>query len=133
MGTPLLVAHPDGSTTTCLFPLLISPDQPAGDISGLRHCVDGIDTEIAFQGETFEMEDQRNWSDASFKTYCRPLSLPRPYRLHAGEVQRQEIHIRLRGTPPTRPAPVSDSLRLELRDLAGTVLHRGYGGCLSWA
>ena len=32
------------------------------------------------------MEDQRNWSDASFKTYSRPLALPFPYPVAAGEV-----------------------------------------------
>ena len=27
----------------------------------------------------FEMEDQRNWTDASYKTCVRPLALPWPY------------------------------------------------------
>jgi hypothetical protein len=122
-GTPVAVTHPHGSTSSCEFPLLISPDQPASDISGLRHSVDGIDTEITFQGEVFEMEDQRNWSDSSFKTYCRPLSLPRPYRLDAGVIQRQEIHIRLRGTAPSRPAPTSGLSPLELKAVAENVPH----------
>ena len=34
---------------------------------------------IDMQGEVFEMEDQRNWTDASFKTYCRPLVPPPPF------------------------------------------------------
>jgi D-apionolactonase len=116
VGTPMRVTHPDGSVASSHFPSLISPDQVAGEISGLHHSIGGIDTEIIFQGDVFEMEDQRNWSDASFKTYCRPLSLPRPYRLNAGEVQRQEICIRFRGMPArtvataTVPAPA----RLEL-------------------
>ena len=29
-------------------------------------------------GDVFEMEDQRNWTDASFKTYCTPLRQPFP-------------------------------------------------------
>ena len=86
VGTPLSVVHPDRSVTASHFPLLISPEQVAAAIAGLCYCVNGIDTEIAFEGEVFEMEDQRNWSDASFKTYCRPLSLPMPYRLSAGEI-----------------------------------------------
>ncbi len=120
-GTPISVLHPGGSTASCQFPLLISPDRPAVDISGLRHSVNGIDIEIAFQGEVFEMEDQRNWSDASFKTYCRPLSLPRPYRLNAGEVQRQDIHIRLRGIPPARQASGTGLPVLELRPTTESV------------
>ena len=113
-GTPLEVTHPDGAVTASLFPLLISPDQVAGDMSGLRHSVDGIDTEILFTGEIFEMEDQRNWSDASFKTYCRPLSRPRPYRLNAGEIHRQEIQIRLQGTPSRKFPAAKPSPILEL-------------------
>ena len=36
------------------------------------------------EGDAFEMEDQRNWADASFKTYVRPLSKPRPYVIAKG-------------------------------------------------
>ena len=124
-GTPLRVIHPDGSDCASQFPLLISPDQVAGDISGLRHSVSGIETEILFQGEVFEMEDQRNWSDASFKSYCRPLSLPRPYRLLAGDIQRQEIQIRVRGTASRTPpaANASTATALELKGGVGNVPH----------
>jgi hypothetical protein len=125
VGAPLSIIHPDRSVTSSCFPLLISPEQVAAGIAGLRHCVNGIDTEITFQGEVFEMEDQRNWSDASFKTYCRPLSLPFPYRLRAGEIHRQQIHIRLAGSPlrngagaTARPAGT-----LELQPCAGNIPH----------
>jgi len=123
VGTPLGIIHPDGSVTSSRFPVLISPEQVAAGIAGLRYCVNGIDTEITFQGEVFEMEDQRNWGDASFKTYCRPLSLPIPYQLDAGEILRQEIHVRIAGTPTgnvagatARPADT-----LQLQPGAGTV------------
>lgn len=33
---------------------------------------------LGFDGDLFEMEDQRNWGDASFKTYCTPLRLGFP-------------------------------------------------------
>jgi len=121
-GTPLSVAHPDGLVTVSEFPLLISPHQVADGISVLRHVVNGIEVDIAFHGEIFEMEDQRNWSDASFKTYCRPLSLPRPYRLNAGEIHLQEIAMRFQGTPAKSPgASASTGAVLEWRDGAGTV------------
>jgi len=123
VGTPLSIIDPIGSLTSSSFPLLISPEQVAAGIAGLRYCVNGIDTEIEFQGEIFEMEDQRNWGDASFKTYCRPLSLPIPYRLSAGEVRRQQILVRLGGSPhgngasaTARPADT-----LELQPCAGNV------------
>src|SRR6185437_7868534 len=120
---PLGIIHLDGSVTSSRFPLLISPEQVAAGIAGLRYCVNGIDTEITFQGEVFEMEDQRNWSDASFKTYCRPLSLPIPYRLNAGEIRRQEIHVRIAGTATGNVASATDRLvnTLQLQHGAGTV------------
>jgi D-apionolactonase len=98
-GEPLTVSHPDGTKTRTTFPGLIRPDQPARAITGLTHVVGGVSVDIGLNGDVFEMEDQRNWSDASFKTYCRPLSLPRPYVLAAGEVVRQEIRITLSGNP----------------------------------
>jgi hypothetical protein len=43
------------------------------------------------------MEDQRNWSDASFKTYVRPIALPWPYELPAGETNRQSVVLEISG------------------------------------
>ena len=125
VGTPLSIIHPNCSVTSSHFPSLISPEQVAAEIAGLRYCVNGIDTEITFQGEVFEMEDQRNWGDASFKTYCRPLSLPIPYRLSAGEILRQAIHVRLAGTPPGNLASTTarPSDTLELQPCASNVPH----------
>mgnify|MGYP006195238293 CR=1 FL=1 len=42
-------------------------------------------------GDVFEMEDQRNWTDASYKTYVRPLALPWPYTLEAGTELEQAV------------------------------------------
>lgn len=39
------------------------------------------------------MEDQRNWTDNSYKTYCRPLELPFPYTLKKGDRIHQRIAI----------------------------------------
>ena len=95
-GSVLHLRHSGGRRTDTVFPALVSPGQPAQDIAGLRHVVAGIEVDIAFDGDVFEMEDQRNWSDASFKTYCRPLSLPRPYDVAAGTVVRQRVTLALR-------------------------------------
>lgn len=94
-GRQLQVRHPDGDKADTTFPSLISPSQPARDIAGLAHSVGPVLVDMSFTGEVFEMEDQRNWSDASFKTYCRPLGLPRPFAVQAGETIRQEITLRL--------------------------------------
>jgi D-apionolactonase len=57
---------------------------------------------FAFTGDRFEMEDQRNWADGSFKTYCTPLALPRP---HAAEPERP-IRQTVRVEPPARRSTV---------------------------
>ncbi len=95
-GQPLTLRHPGGATSETRFPALISPAQPARNIAGMAHVVRGVAVDIAMEGDIFEMEDQRNWSDASFKTYCRPLALPYPYAVEAGEVIRQRITLTLK-------------------------------------
>jgi len=37
------------------------------------------------EGDLFEIEDQRNWTDGSFKTYCTPAGLGFPFRAEAGQ------------------------------------------------
>jgi len=49
------------------------------------------------EGDTFETEDCRNWTDASFKTYVRPLARPWPYTRKAGEPVTQSIKVSLSG------------------------------------
>ncbi|MEY4983070.1 MAG: hypothetical protein RIR62_1336 [Pseudomonadota bacterium] len=95
-GSALSIRHPDGRRTKTVFPALVSPAQPARDIAGLRHRIGGVDVEITMEGDVFEMEDQRNWSDASFKTYCRPLALPFPFDVPAGATIRQRVTLTAR-------------------------------------
>ena len=96
-GEKLDILHADGTLEHSEFPRLIAPAQPAMDIAGLRHEVAGVTVDIAFGGEVFEMEDQRNWTDASYKTYCRPLVVPFTYTIAQGETIRQTIAITLQG------------------------------------
>ena len=46
---------------------------------------------LLFEGDIFETEDQRNWSDASFKTFCTPLVKPFPVELKKGEKVFQRV------------------------------------------
>jgi hypothetical protein len=113
-GRPLDIAHGDGSAETSVYPVDISPHQPVFDIAGLSWSDDGLDIDVRFTGDTFEMEDQRNWTDASYKTYSRPLGLPFPYPLAAGEHVRQSIAVRVR--PVAEPLAGSDPDRIVLTD-----------------
>jgi hypothetical protein len=106
-GEPLRLTHPDGTETLTTFPALISPAQPARNIAALSHSLNGIGVTLTLTGDVFEMEDQRNWSDASFKTYCRPLALPFPYAVAAGETITQTVTLDL--TPATAGTPATQT------------------------
>jgi D-apionolactonase len=93
-GQPVIVEHVDGSREQAVFPELISPAQPFKDIRAIHHQVTPLITaRCCMNGDAFEMEDQRNWSDASYKTYVRPLSLPWPYVMEQGVVNRQSVEL----------------------------------------
>ena len=80
----------DGAVAPGTFPRRVSPHQPFLDLRAVRHEVaPGLEAEVRFEGEVFEMEDQRNWTDASFKTYSTPLALPLPVEVREGERIRQ--------------------------------------------
>ena len=88
-GRPVTVTHTDGSVSETVFPDLISPGQPFFDIRSITHEVDpGLKVTCTMEGDAYECEDQRNWTDASYKTYIRPLSKPRPYLMRQGEASR---------------------------------------------
>jgi hypothetical protein len=105
-GAELAVVHPDGTVEHTRFPRAISPHQPAFDIAGLAWEHRGLTVAMDVEGDVFEMEDQRNWADASFKTYSRPLSLPFPYRLAAGTRVRQAVTVHVTGR--AAPSPAAD-------------------------
>ncbi|WP_265501624.1 hypothetical protein [Paracoccus beibuensis] len=103
-GAPVQVDHPDGGRTNGHFPDLIAPWQPFMDIAALTHQAGPWRVSCRFAGDVFEMEDQRQWGDASFKTYNRPLALPWPYALPDGARLEQAVSIRWQHQDATRPA-----------------------------
>ena len=103
-GAPCTVEHVDGISQSGLFPDLIAPHQPFLDLRAIRHePAPGLTVEVRCDGATFEMEDQRNWTDASFKTYCTPLGLPFPVEVSEGTRVRQSVTVSLRRNAAARP------------------------------
>ena len=100
-GRPCLVEHSDGKLEQGAFPKLILPDQPFFDVRAVTYEIAGTTAEIRLAGDEFEMEDQRNWSDASFKTYCTPQSRPKPAPVEPGDKVHQSATLSLQG--PVRP------------------------------
>ncbi|ESY69279.1 MULTISPECIES: hypothetical protein [Mesorhizobium] len=115
-GSPVTVEHTDGSVVDTTLPDLIDPWQPFKDLRAITHAVrPGVTAECRMEGDIFEMEDQRNWSDASYKTYVRPLALPWPYVLPAKEPVRQTISLRIAGEAnPSATASGNEPVRIEL-------------------
>ena len=98
-GLTCAVEKVDGSTEAGAFPGLVSPHQPFKDLRSISHEVSpGVTARVRMEGDTFEMEDQRNWTDASYKTYCTPLDLPFPAEVPAGTRIEQSVTITLLGT-----------------------------------
>jgi len=108
VGAPVKVEHVDGRIATSRFPQRIDPVQPFRDIRALAHEVaPGVWANVRMEGDTFEMEDHRNWTDASFKTYVRPLALPWPYMLAAGSDTSQRVSLKLEGALEAVPQAAS--------------------------
>jgi D-apionolactonase len=83
------------------FPLEIGPQRfEDGVYVPLFPSFDRLEIELAagavrfeFEGDLWEDEDQRNWTDASFKTYCTPLARGFPHELKAGEKIVQSVTV----------------------------------------
>ncbi|AYG63360.1 D-apionate lactonase [Rhizobium jaguaris] len=109
-GALVSVEHVDGRRENTRFPDLIEPWQPFKDMRAITHTVMPLVTaECRMEGDTFEMEDQRNWSDASYKTYVRPLALPWPYQIPASQAVRQRIVLNIADKRETLTTPASVS------------------------
>jgi len=118
-GRPCTVEHVDGHITSASFPTLVSPHQPFLEVRALAHeVVPGVIAEVRAEGDIFETEDQRNWSDTSFKTYGTPVNLPFPVEVAAGTRIRQEVRLRLRGAVHSRSisSDRAEAVRIEIRD-----------------
>lgn len=99
-GSACEIEDPEGNLLQGHFPTAISPHQPFMNIRAIRrHFADGITTEVRMDGDVFEMEDQRNWTDASFKTYSTPLDLPFPVEISSGTQIHQSVQIQVTEAP----------------------------------
>jgi len=110
-GQPVMIEHVDGSVEATRFPVSVSPHQPFLDVRAMTHQVlPELFATVRFTGEVFETEDHRNWSDASFKTYCTPIRLPFPVTIQPGGVLEQQVSVRLEGATTTPLPTLADPL-----------------------
>ena len=101
MERACLVTRSDGAPQTGIFPRYIvasQPLEPFAEMTGMTYePAPGIQVDLRFTGDLFEMEDQRNWTDASYKTFCTPLRLGYPHLITAGTRVAQKVTMRLGG------------------------------------
>jgi hypothetical protein len=80
-----------------------------GTIQALFPAYDRLEVELAaggsllfeFEGDLWETEDHRNWTDANFKTYSTPIALGRPEPLEVGRRLRQRLVVTPVDVPET--------------------------------
>ncbi len=124
-GAPCRIDHTDGTHEDTVFPDLVMPLQPFFDIRAMRHQVaPGLWLTCHLDGaDPWETEDQRNWTDASYKTYFRPLALPFPYTLAAGERFSQTAELRFEGAPPASgPTAGGDAIAVRVDGPTGATM-----------
>lgn len=114
-GVPF-TSHHEGAPITGRLPIEIAP-QPHVDgapRSFLRSfdrfalTLDACDVEYRFSGDLFEIEDQRNWSDPSFKTYSTPLAEGFPRQARKGQRFEQSVSLSVRSHLATNPVGASE-------------------------
>jgi hypothetical protein len=134
-GRPCHVEYVSGDRATVNFPGLVDPMQPVRGLHDLRvlchELADGVEAVWSFEGDVFEIEDQRNWTDASFKTYSTPQRIPLPATMTEGQRVRQAVTLRLEGNtaalPAGRPHPEQEAVRISIGRAAGTLPDLGTG------
>ena len=108
-GHPVKVLHVDGREQRSTFPETIDPRCPFKDVRALSHEIaPGTWATCTMEGDAYETEDQRNWSDASYKTYIRPLTKPWPYTLPKGEKVFQSVKLSVSGSLPQTASGAAD-------------------------
>lgn len=106
-GLPCSVESADGGLRRGSFPRYVYPHPPFTNFRKVWYApAPGLGVRVDFEGEIFEMEDQRNWTDASFKSYSNPPHATRPIPWKRGDAAEQTVTVSLEdAVPEPRPAP----------------------------
>jgi hypothetical protein len=125
-GSACRVEKVGGAIEEGVLPVLIAPHQPFVDMAAIAHEVEeGVWANVRFAGDVFEMEDQRNWTDASYKTYCTPLGLPFPVEVKEGERIEQSITIEVEGATKHSVRAAKDPVLLRVGDQGDKLMRLG--------
>jgi hypothetical protein len=111
----------DGNVTPGQFPLLVAPALVGKQFNTLRYSADGLKVQCGVAESPFDMEDQRNYGDSSFKAY-NPLPYPYP-KIAKGSQLTQTLTLTVAGAAPTtQPQPETTAAHVRIgTPLAGAV------------
>ena len=116
-GQPFIGSTPDGPVAGHL-PDAIGPQihlddgtdlplfEPVNDLT-ISHASGG-QVRFCFSGDLWEMEDQRNWTDASYKSASTPAKLGYHHEASAGQVFDQSVETRAAGFPAAGRSAAAD-------------------------
>ena len=124
-GQAVTLEHNDGSSEQTSWPKHIAPWQPHKEVRALtQEFAAGVRAEIRFEGEVFETEDQRNYGDASFKTYSTPQELPKPVAVKPGDRVRHVVTVTLLNPENKKVLPINQGRGAQLSINTTPVLAR---------
>jgi D-apionolactonase len=95
-GLSTTVVRRNNEKLSATFPYYVSSQQPLpgfDDVSEVDCAIDGADVQVKFEGDQFEMEDQRSFTDASYKVYSTWSRRDEPDIVKEGERVDQSISI----------------------------------------
>ena len=115
LGQAVIVTQPDGDEVAAIFPTLIEPNIAFENIVQFAWKTrGGVGASLEFEGDVFESEDQRNWSDNSFKTYSTPVSIPFPVLVKSGDEVEQKVTLSFWQDVVVRSAKLPDEDKKEI-------------------
>jgi len=97
-GRKFETVKPDGTVTDSVFPVWVTPQLVAPKYETLRYtAANGTMVRTTVFGALFDMEDQRTYSDSSFKAYA-PLTYPYP-NIRKGVTFEETVTIKVENAP----------------------------------
>jgi len=119
VGQSFETANDKGEVIASAFPEFVSPELVGKKFQTLSYATStGMKVKVALEGATFDMEDQRNWGDTSFKAYA-PLKYAYP-DAKKGQREHEIITLDVSGAPELKvPAAAPIQVRVSNLPIAG--------------
>lgn len=93
-------ARTPGGDSSDVFPVEIDPQRVVnGRLTALSppfdrlaiELDDGLEVQLGFEGDLFELQDHRNWTDGNYKSYGTPIAEPWPFDAATGQRLQQRV------------------------------------------